>query len=109
MRPNEAHSTAFGTPYFCRWIVLTRAQPEEGRSKTSLRAIIAASLNPAAVYSALVSTDLWPLVERIFRYTYMLATHKRDELIREGRGGEMDKLVDVAKELQDSLQSGDAE
>ena len=36
----------------------------------------------------------------------MLATHKRDELIQEGRGDEIEKLVEAARELQDSLQDG---
>ena len=39
-----------------------------------------------------------------FRYTYMLATHKRDELIRDGRGDGMENLVKAAGELQDLLQ-----
>ena len=36
--------------------------------------------------------SLAPLIERSFRYAYMLVTQKRDELIREGRGEEMEKL-----------------
>ena len=43
------------------------------------------------------------LIERIFRYTYFLATIKRDELIREERGAEIEKLVKVTRDLQDSL------
>ena len=39
-----------------------------------------------------------------FRFTYMLATHKRDELSRDWRGDEMEKLVKAARELQDLLQ-----
>ena len=47
-----------------------------------------------------------PLIERTFRYTWMLATQKRDELIREGRGEEMEKLAKAAQELQGQLQDG---
>ena len=54
--------------------------------------------------SSAVAADLAPLIERTFRYVYMLATHKRDELIRDGRGDEMEKLVKAARELQDQLQ-----
>ena len=46
------------------------------------------------------------MIERSFRYAYMLVTHKRDELIREGRGEEMDKLAKDPQELQDQLQGG---
>ena len=48
-----------------------------------------------------------PLIERTFRYTYMLATHKRDELLQDGRCEEMGKLVKAARDLQDSLLSID--
>ncbi len=50
--------------------------------------------------------SLAPLIERTFRYAYMIVTHKHDELIREGRGEEMEKLADVARELQGQLQGG---
>lgn len=39
----------------------------------------------------------------------MLATSKRDELIREGRVDEIEKLVKAACELQETLQGGPAE
>ena len=43
------------------------------------------------------------LIERIFRSTHILVSLRRDELIREGRGGELDELVKTSRELQDSL------
>ena len=55
--------------------------------------------------SAAIPASLAPLIERTFRYTWMLATHKRDELLQAGRGEEMEKLVKEAQELQDTLQS----
>lgn len=48
--------------------------------------------------------SLTPLIERTFRYAYVLATHKLDELTREGRGEEMEKLAKAAQELQEQLQ-----
>ena len=59
----------------------------------------------AAADISSIAADLAPLIERTFRYTYMLATQKRDELIQDGRGDEMEKLVKAARELQDSLLS----
>ena len=49
---------------------------------------------------------LAPLIERTFRYTYVLATHKHDELIREGRAEEMGKLAKEAQALQGQLLGG---
>ena len=43
------------------------------------------------------------LIERIFRSTHILVRLRRDELIREGRGGKLDELVKTSRELQDSL------
>ena len=53
-----------------------------------------------------IPADLAPLIERTFRYTYMLATQKRDDMIRDGCGDEMNKLVKAARDLQDSLLQG---
>ena len=58
--------------------------------------------------AAVIPDDLAPLIERTFRYTYMLATLKRDELIRDGRADEIEKLVNTARELQDQLEKPDS-
>ena len=57
----------------------------------------------AATGTALIPADLTPLIERTFRYVYVLATLRRDDLVRERHGEEMEKLVRAARELQDSL------
>ena len=44
-----------------------------------------------------------PLIERMFRYTWFLATERRDAMIRDGRGDELEKLVAEARSLQESL------
>lgn len=43
------------------------------------------------------------LIERIFRSTHILATLKRDELVREGREDELADLIESTRELQESL------
>ena len=48
---------------------------------------------------------LAPLIERTFRYSWMLATHKRNELDEAGRGAEMETLVEEARNFQDRLQT----
>ena len=50
----------------------------------------------AGAHSAAITASLAPLIERTFRYTWMLATHKRDELVQAGRGEEMEQLVKEA-------------
>ena len=59
--------------------------------------------NPDGANFTAVPPSLAPLIERMFRYTWMLATLRRDELIREGRGEEIEKLVQEARVLQESL------
>ena len=50
-----------------------------------------------------VAPPLTPLIERMFRYTWFLATEKRDAMIREGREDELEKLVTEARSFQESL------
>ena len=57
----------------------------------------------AAARSAAVPPDLAPLIERTFRYTYMLATKMRDVMIADGKAEQLDTLVREARKLQDSL------
>ena len=47
----------------------------------------------------------------MFRYTWFLATERRDAMLHEGRGEELDRLVAEARALQKSLEKslgGDA-
>ena len=47
--------------------------------------------------------DLTPLIERMFRYTYIMATEMREEMIEAGRGEELEKLIETARRLQEDL------
>ena len=46
------------------------------------------------------------LIDRIFRSTHILVTLKRDELLRQGRGDELDELVKSTRSLQQTLLEG---
>ena len=46
------------------------------------------------------------LIELIFRSTHILVSLKRDELVRDGRGEELDELVKSTREFQESLLEG---
>ena len=50
-----------------------------------------------------VAPSLAPLIERMFRYTWFLATERRDAMLHEGRGEELDRLVAEARAFQESL------
>ncbi len=43
------------------------------------------------------------LIERIYRSTYIVATLKRDEMLREGRGDELDEMIKLARETQATI------
>ena len=49
---------------------------------------------------------LTPLIERTFRYVYMMATKMRDEMLESGQGDELEALIDAARALQDELLGG---
>ena len=43
------------------------------------------------------------LIKRTYRGTYILSTLKRDEMIHEGRGEELDRTVQAARDIQELL------
>ena len=43
-------------------------------------------------------------VEQIFRYVHTLATAKRNEMLKDGRGEELEALIRSARELQGELE-----
>ena len=55
----------------------------------------AASGNASGDETSTIPVGLAPLIERTFRYAYVLATLKRDEMVDEGRGTEVEALVSV--------------
>ena len=59
--------------------------------------------NPTDADSVAIPADLAPLIERMFRYTYMLATRMRDDMIEHGKADELDKLLSEARALQHEL------
>ena len=59
--------------------------------------------NPADAESVAIPANLAPLIERTFRYTYMLATRMRDEMATGGEAEKLDELINEARRLQGSL------
>ena len=68
--------------------------------------ILALARAPEGADAPPVAPSMAPLIERMFRYTWILATEKRDAMIREGREDEIEKLVAEARAFHESLRSG---
>ena len=58
---------------------------------------------PDARAPSAVAVHLVPLIERTFRYTYMLATRMRDEMTAAGHEAQLGELIEEARKLQDEL------
>ena len=65
--------------------------------------ILELARNPESGASDGLAPSLAPLIERMFRYTWFLATEKRDAMVREGRKDEVDALVAEGRALHDKL------
>ena len=69
--------------------------------------ILALARAPESVGPRPVAASMAPLIERMFRLTWFLATERRDAMVREGRQEEVDKLIAEARAFEQSL-SGNA-
>ncbi len=69
--------------------------------------ILAFARAPVSAEPGPVAGSMTPLIERMFRYIWFLATEKRDAMVREGREDDVDKLMAEARSFQESLR-GDA-
>ena len=65
--------------------------------------ILAVARAPEGADAPPVAPSMAPLIERMFRYTWFLATEKRDAMVREGREDEVDALVAEARAFDESL------
>ena len=71
--------------------------------------ILALARRPGSVEAGAVAGSMTPLVERVFRYTWFLATEKRDAMVRDGREDEVDKLIAEARAFEQSLRRDPAD
>ncbi len=83
----------------------------EGKSANSVRLELAMLSHLRAVdlvrklapASAQFPLEITAQIERIYRGVYLLSTLKRDEMIRDGRQEELDRIVKAASESQVSI------
>ena len=79
------------------WELVERAATKQGIPAAEYvrnAAMDAAQGKIAALNAVMVET-----IRRIFRSTYIVATLKRDEMLREGRGDEIERMVEAAKRI----------
>ena len=65
--------------------------------------ILALARAPESAEAGPAAPSLAPLIERMFRYTWFLATERRNAMMREGREKELDALVEEARAFHDSV------
>ena len=84
---------------------LNRRRPPVRESGTT-SGLLALIRNPDRAGSVTIPANLVPLIKRTFRYTYMLATRMRDDMIDDGNREKLDELINEARELENSLRRG---
>jgi len=99
-----------------RGIRFSETEWREVREAAERRGVPAAEFVRATVLGAARGGDgapdlaaLAPLIERTFRYAWMLATLRRDEMAAAGRGEEVERLVERARDFQRALRDAEAE
>ena len=87
------------------WDEVKRAAQADGSPAAEFvrERILALARAPESAEAGPAVPSLSPLIERMFRYTWFLATEKRDAMMREGREKELDALVAEARAFHDSL------
>ncbi len=79
------------------------------RGDTAAEFIRNAALATTESESGSYPPEITAQIERIYRGVYLLASIKRDEMLREGRREELDRTMKAARESQDSIMKNASE
>ena len=63
----------------------------------------AAAMDAAEGRIAALDAEMVETIRRIYRSTYIVATLKRDELLREGQNDELERTIEAARQSQASI------
>ena len=80
------------------WEIVEKAAARRGIPAAEY--VRTAALDAAEGKNVPLSSEITEVIRRIYRSTYILSTLKRDEMLREGRDDEMEKMIDAARESQ---------
>ena len=83
------------------WDLVERAANKQGIPAAEY--VRNAAMDAAMGRTAALDAEMVETIQRIYRATYIVATLKRDEMLREGRDDEMKKMVEEARDSQASL------
>ena len=111
MAPTETGKTEKRTPRSIRFFDPEWARIEafaEQRGMAAAEFVRFAALNAIEGGAPAVEEGerMAPLIERTFRYSYMMATRMREEMLADGRGEELEALIVRARGLQDEVLGG---
>ena len=98
----RARSIRFSDP---EWEAVETAAAERGMNAAEFarHAALSVASGQYGAEQGSFSQQHAELIERIFRSTHIMVSLKREEVIRDGRGEELDELVKSTRALQDSL------
>ena len=85
------------------WEIVEEAASRRGGSPAEFvrnAALVAAAADNAGTVPGVLPPGFLELIKRIYLGTYMLSTFKREEMIHEGRGEELDRTVQAARDIQ---------
>ena len=87
------------------WETVEKAAAERGMNAAEFarHAVLGVAGGRYAADRGALPPQYADLIERIFRSTHILISLKREDLTREGRGAELDELVESTREFQKSL------
>ena len=87
------------------WTCIEKEARERGMTSAELvrHAALSFATGKLTANSPGLPPEIAAQIERIYRGVYLLATLKRDELVREGRKNELDRVMKDAHESQDSI------
>ena len=66
-------------------------------------AVLGVTSDKANLNSVSMPVGTTVMIERVYRGVYLLSTLKRDEMVRQGRQGEIDRTMKAARDSQDSI------
>ena len=90
------------------WEKVEEAASRRGGSPAEFvrNAALAAAADNTGTVPGVLPPGFLELIKRIYLGSYMLSTLKREEMIHEGRGEELDRTVQAARDIQDFLLDG---